>query len=197
VGTRYEDQPAEHWAGAESLDPTPVWKQYVLVALLLLLSLVLVVVVSIFALLPQLVAPPAYVPGGRLVLAGADVPAPGEAPRRIGAPVLPEEQALWILQPAPGEIVAVAAWWRAGEADASCPVRVASLLPDPRFLSFRADCPAEVSTFDPRGAPITAARGLDRYLVARDGERVIVNVGRPIRGFGASPQPKVSPLVDR
>ena len=33
MGTRHEDQPAEHWAGAESLDPTPVWKQYVLIAL--------------------------------------------------------------------------------------------------------------------------------------------------------------------
>ena len=36
MGTRHEDQPAEHWAGAESLDPTPVWKQYILIALLLL-----------------------------------------------------------------------------------------------------------------------------------------------------------------
>jgi hypothetical protein len=25
MGTRYEDQPVEQWAGPESLDPTPVW----------------------------------------------------------------------------------------------------------------------------------------------------------------------------
>jgi hypothetical protein len=38
VGTRYEDQPTEHWAGPESLDPTPVWKQYILVAAFVLRS---------------------------------------------------------------------------------------------------------------------------------------------------------------
>ena len=32
MGTHYHDQPPEHWAGPESLDPTPVWKQYLLVA---------------------------------------------------------------------------------------------------------------------------------------------------------------------
>ena len=31
MGTRYEDQPPEHWAGPESLDPTPVWKQFALI----------------------------------------------------------------------------------------------------------------------------------------------------------------------
>ena len=31
MGTRYEDQPPDHWAGPESLDPTPVWKQFALI----------------------------------------------------------------------------------------------------------------------------------------------------------------------
>ena len=42
MGTRYEDQPTEHWAGPESLDPTPVWKQYLLVAAFVLIALVAV-----------------------------------------------------------------------------------------------------------------------------------------------------------
>jgi uncharacterized Tic20 family protein len=36
VGTRYEDQPPEVWADPDSLDPTPVWKQFLLIGLLLL-----------------------------------------------------------------------------------------------------------------------------------------------------------------
>ena len=43
MGTRHEDQPPEHWAGAASLDPTPVWKQYLLIGLGVLGALVLVV----------------------------------------------------------------------------------------------------------------------------------------------------------
>jgi len=40
MGTRHEDQPPEHWAGAASLDPTPVWKQYLLIGLGVLGALV-------------------------------------------------------------------------------------------------------------------------------------------------------------
>ena len=59
MGTRYEDQPAEHWAGAESLDPTPVWKQFALIGIFLALGLVLAGGVAVFAAAPQLVTPPA------------------------------------------------------------------------------------------------------------------------------------------
>ncbi|MBM4434577.1 MAG: hypothetical protein FJ028_05655, partial [Chloroflexi bacterium] len=65
-----------------------MWKQYILVALLLLASLILIAAVSIPALLPTLVTPPAAVPGGRIVLALADMPAVGAEPRRIGAPLV-------------------------------------------------------------------------------------------------------------
>ena len=47
MGTRHEDQPAEHWAGAESLDPTPVWKQYVLIAGLLFGGLIAALAVAV------------------------------------------------------------------------------------------------------------------------------------------------------
>ena len=81
MGTRYEDQPPEHWAGPESLDPTPVWKQFLIVGLLLLTGLGMIGVFAYLALGTQLATPPALVPGGRLVLARSEVPALG-APAR-------------------------------------------------------------------------------------------------------------------
>jgi len=83
MGTRDTDQPAEHWAGAESLDPTPVWKQYILIALLLFGGLIVVLVVSLVAILPQIATPPALVPGDRLVLPVADLPGVNQPPKRI------------------------------------------------------------------------------------------------------------------
>src|SRR6266852_4630952 len=85
MGTRYQDQPVEHWAGPESLDPTPVWKQYLLVALLLVVGLVAVIAISVTALAPYLATPPALVAGDRLVLAAGVVPAVGAQPKLIGA----------------------------------------------------------------------------------------------------------------
>jgi len=74
MGTRYEDQPPELWAGPESLDPTPVWKQFALIGLFLVVGLVLVGGVAAFAAAPQIVAPPAMVPGERLVLSTGALP---------------------------------------------------------------------------------------------------------------------------
>src|SRR2546429_2920363 len=74
MGTRYEDQPPELWAGPESLDPTPVWKQFALIGLFLVVGLVLVGGVAAFAAAPQIVTPPAMVPGERLVLATSALP---------------------------------------------------------------------------------------------------------------------------
>jgi len=68
MGTRIEDQPPEHWAGPDSLDPTPVWKQFALIGIFLFLGLVLLAGVAAFAAAPQFVTPPALVPGDRLVL---------------------------------------------------------------------------------------------------------------------------------
>src|SRR2546428_13598061 len=105
MGTRYEDQPAEHWAGAESLDPTPVWKQYILVALLLVVGLVVVVIVAATALAPQFAVPPALVPGDRLVLAASDIPAVGSA-RSFGPPLVDEARGFYLVQPQKGKVIA-------------------------------------------------------------------------------------------
>src|SRR2546428_10149939 len=94
MGTIYEDQPPELWAGPESLDPTPVWKQFALVGLFLFLGLVLVGVVAAFAVAPQIAKPPALVPGDRLVLPLSVLPpyvgGAGAPPHRIGSPLLDE-----------------------------------------------------------------------------------------------------------
>ncbi|CAN5150767.1 hypothetical protein BH18CHL2_BH18CHL2_05920 [soil metagenome] len=195
MGTRYEDQPPEHWAGAASLDPTPVWKQLLLTGLLLLGTLLVVGGVAALSLATQLAAPPAFVPGNRVVLAAVDLPAVGCRPERIGAPLVAEEQAFWIFHVEGGEYVAVSAWWRRPGDDALCAVIAGKTTPGPSGAVWRAadECSAERWNFGPRGEPLTSPRGLDRYLVSMEGERVVVNVGRTIRGFGRTPQPTRSP----
>jgi hypothetical protein len=198
VGTHYHDQPPEHWADPVSLDPTPVWKQYLLVAALLLASLVLIAVISVPALLPSVVTPPALAPGGRVVLALRDMPAVGAEPKRIGAPLVEGERAFYIAQPLKGEYVAVLARWSPREDGPACDVR-----PVPPFTapvwSYSASCPSTAEVlgspiFGPRGEPIAAPRSLARYLVSVGGDRVIVNISREIREYGATPQPRVAPL---
>src|SRR5216683_630107 len=105
MGTRYQDQPVEHWAGPESLDPTPVWKQYLLVALLLVVGLVAVVAVSVAALAPYLATPPALVAGDRLVLNISDLPALGAPPQTVGMPLVGADREFLIAQPAKGQYV--------------------------------------------------------------------------------------------
>ena len=184
MGTRYEDQPVEHWAGPESLDPTPVWKQYLLVALLLVVGLIFVIVVSVVALAPQFATPPALVPGDRLVLNAGDVPAVGAAPRLIGAPVVDDARSFYLVQPEKGQILAFRARWRARPAEPECRVVPAPSRRDQGFTAI--DCPVFVPgaapLFDARGAPLDAAavRGLDQYLVSVSSDRVIVNLSRLI-----------------
>lgn len=195
MGTRYDDQPPEHWAGPESLDPTPVWKQFLVVGLLALGALAIIAVVSLLALAPQLATPPALVAGNRLVLARAVLPGVLQAPVRIGTELVPEERALWVLQAASGEYVAVSAHWQHPDTGARCPVLAGKHTPGPNGAVWRAAgaCEGKPVTFDPHGAPLTAPRGLDRYLVSVEGDRVIVNLSRAIRGFGKTPQPSRSP----
>jgi hypothetical protein len=192
VGTRYEDQPPEHWAGPESLDPTPVWKQFLLVGLLLVVTIVSVVLVAGLSLATQLATPPALVPGNRVVLAASALPQAGAPPTRIGAPLLDDGRAFWVFQPAAGEYVAVSAHWRRDQDAPSCAVEVGKDTPGPSGAVWRTGRFCESTgpvNFGPRGEPIKAPRGLDRYLVSVEGERVVVNVGRVIRGFGKTPQP--------
>jgi hypothetical protein len=184
MGTRYEDQPAEHWAGAESLDPTPVWKQYALVALLLFGGLVAVIVVSLLAIAPQIVTPPALVPGGRLVLAIGDLPAAGAPPRLIGLPFLGADREFWLVQPAKGEVYAFRRVWSFQTDDGvPCSVEVMGLA-SVEQRTFAARCPGGRSpTFGGRGQSFEgpAMRGLDQYLVSVSDDRLIVNLSRLVR----------------
>lgn len=155
MGTRHEDQPPEHWAGAASLDPTPVWKQYLLIGLGVLGTLVLILVVAYFALGVQLATPPAAVAGGRVVLALSEIPHTGEAAKRYGPPLTDAAHAFVIFQASGGRIYAVPLQtWIDGK--------------DGQLLRVpEADRPA----------------GYDRYGVSVEGDRVVVNTSRVIHGF--------------
>lgn len=184
MGTRYEDQPVEQWAGPGSLDPTPVWKQYILVALLLAVGLAAVVAVAVAALAPQLATPPALVPGDRLVLAASDLPAPGAPARLVDYPWLGDDRAFYLVQPAKGEAVALRVTWPPRFGDPPCRVSPAAPAAPQAFVA--GDCavfaPPRPLYFDRRGEPLDALppRGLDRYLVSVSGDRVIVNLSRVI-----------------
>ena len=198
MGTHFHDQPPEHWAGPESLDPTPIWKQGIVVLVLLLLALGLIAGISIPALLPQVITPPAVVPGGRVLLPLANMPTVNGEPLRIGPALVDEERSFYVAQPAKGEFIAVRTRWQGPEAGASpCEVRpqAFSIAPAWRYV---ASCPGAQTlaaiTFGLRGEPLTAARSLERYLVSVDRDRVIVNISRVIESYGATPQPRVSPL---
>jgi hypothetical protein len=186
MGTRYEDQPAEHWAGAESLDPTPVWKQYLLIALLLFGGLIAVLVVSLLAVLPQIVTPPALVPGDRLVLPIADVPAPGQSPKRIEPSPTDGSRAFYLARPAKDDALGFRAIWAPTLGAAECPVDVAALTTGSVVeFGYAARCEntaGRVFIFNARGASRDGGyRGLDQYLVSRSDDRVIVNLSRVIQ----------------
>jgi hypothetical protein len=181
VGTRIEDQPPEHWAGPESLDPTPVWKQFALIGIFLLLGLVLLAGVAVFAAAPQLVTPPALVPGDRLVLSVADLPAVGAAPKRFGPPLVDDAHAFWLARLSSTETVAFRAIWT-GSLGRDCPVTWNESLNNQPLRFFTAACKGSGATiFNDRGeAGPGAPRGLDRYLVSVSDDRVIVNLSRLI-----------------
>lgn len=216
MGTRYEDQPPEHWAGPESLDPTPVWRQFLVFGVLALFALAAIAVVSYLALAPMFVTPPALAPGGRLVLSREQVDGPSGGPVRIvmgrGGPKvehglagiefrqLPDwsmdQEYLWVFRIAANDYIAVSGYWisETGACPVSATLESSLARTDPATPAFRSEC-VSVRTFDVRGGPLQAPRGLDRYLVSVLGDRVIVNLSREIRGFGATPQPLVSPFA--
>lgn len=185
MGTRYEDQPTEQWAGPESLDPTPVWKQYLLVAILLVVGLAVIVFFGVAALAPQFVTPPALVPGDRLVLAAKEI---RDGATRIGAPVLDESRAVWIVKVVPpGTIYALATTWSPRVGDAPCAVTVDEKSPNAKQPGFVASCGVTHKYyFGSQGQAVFGTNGyesrdLDRYLVSVSGDRVIVNLSRVIQ----------------
>jgi len=184
VGTRYEDQPPEHWAGPESLDPTPVWKQFALIGVFLLVGLVLLGGIAVFAAAPQLVTPPALVPGDRLVLGVADIPPVGAGPKIIAPPLIDDARTFYLVQPEKGNVLAFRARWAATDGAGECRVLPAPGRPTPQqFVA--GDCAAASGQrgsplFNLRGASSNGFRGLDQYLVSVSDDRVIVNLSRLI-----------------
>jgi hypothetical protein len=182
MGTRIEDQPPDHWAGPESLDPTPVWKQFALIGIFLFLGLVLVAGVGLFASAPQLVTPPALVVGDRLVLPVSQLPAAGAAPQRIGAPLVADADAFWLARTKTGEVVAFRARWAQNAGGRECVVDWTSSLDGRPVRLYVAQCPgASADVFSESGEPLVGPRrGLDRYLVSVSDDRAIVNLSRVI-----------------
>ena len=168
MGTRYEDQPVEHWAGPGSLDPTPVWKQYLIVALFVIVTLVLVAGVAYSALAVELATPPANVIGGRVVLAASDVPGVGAPPKRYGAPLVEDVHAFYLFQYKKGEFLAIAA---------------------SAFPSVPPTSAIGVSSIDAPGGPPLS---VDHYLVSVEGQRVVVNTSRLISGTQVVPAPSAT-----
>ena len=182
MGTRYEDQPAEHWAGADSLDPTPVWKQYILIALLLFGGLIAVLVVSLLAALPQIVTPPALVPGDRLVLPIADLPGVNQQPKRIEPSPGDTGRAFYLARSAAAEAFAFRARWAPSIGAMECAVDTGVNATGSTFeYGYVATCAGGMFTFNARGDPKDGShRGLDQYLVSVSDDRVIVNLSRVI-----------------
>jgi hypothetical protein len=168
MGTRYEDQPVEQWAGPESLDPTPVWKQYLLVAAFVLLALVLVAFVAYSALAVELATPPASVIGGRVVLAASDVPAVGGASKLYGPPLVDQSHSFYLFQYKKDEFLAIAA----------------SALP-----SLPPGSDLGVSVRDESGGP---PPNVDHYLVSVEGGKVVVNTSRLLKGVEVVPAPSAT-----
>jgi hypothetical protein len=200
MGTRYEDQPVEHWAGPGSLDPTPVWKQYALVALFVVVALVLIVGVGYSALAVELATPPATLIGGRVVLAAADLPPVGAPAKRFGPPPSRSDGAFYIVRPEKGSMVAIKENWRPEGASFVCIIG-----PEEPFLAAtdrgaaftRSGCDygglganLPPMLWDARGEPIRGTdQPLDRYLVSVEGAKVVVNTSRVISGVRRVPAP--------
>ncbi len=206
MGTRHEDQPAEHWAGPESLDPTPVWKQYVLVALLLLVGLLVLVIVAVAALAPNFVTPPALVPGDRLVLSASDVPAVAQTPKLVSSPTIDPARSFYLVQPEKGQVLAFRARWSYRPGADACDIGPAPGRPNvTQFVATGCSIASSYQgspLFDLRGAPTNPYyRGLDQYLVSVSGDRVIVNLSRVIEASERTnapvptgiPQPQQTP----
>jgi hypothetical protein len=190
MGTRYEDQPPEHWAGPESLDPTPVSKQFLLIGVFLLVGLLLVAGVAAFAVAPQFVTPPALVPGERLVLPASAVRAIGLPANEIGPPLVGENQRFLLVRLSRAEVVAFRARWSPKPGEAECPVAIGAVGGAIGYVASCESVAGRAFTFDAEGnSRDGASRGLDRYLVSVSEDRVIVNLSRLI----VSPQRTSAP----
>src|SRR6266851_1065767 len=201
MGTRIEDQPPEHWAGPDSLDPTPVWKQFALIGLFLSVGLILVVGVGLVAAAPQLAKPPALVFGDRLVLPlsalpPANIGGAGVLPNPVGPPLIDESRRFWLAR-VDKDVLAVRAVWSPGLGLKECPVQPTVVGEKVGYVAFCDSASGGFFSFDGHGNPVEkATRGLDQYLVSVSTDRVVVNLDRLIvaleRG-AAPPTPSIQP----
>jgi len=181
VGTRIEDQPPEHWAGPDSLDPTPVWKQFALIGLFLVVGHFLVGGVALFAAAPQLATPPALVPGDRLVLPATALRPVGSPPNDFGPPLLSDARRIWLSRLTSTNVVAFRARWSPTPGGPECPVDVAVIAGSLGYVASCEQTAGRLFTFNSEGnSRDGASRGLDRYLVSMSDDRVIVNLSRLI-----------------
>jgi len=202
VGTRYEDQPPELWAGPESLDPTPVWKQFALIGVFLFVGLALVGSVAIFAAAPQLVRPPAVVFGDRLVLPLSalppnDVGGAGALATEVGPPLVDESRRLLLGRVDRTDVIAVRARWSPAFGQPECPVSSGIVDGKAGYIAWCGGSTRPLFMFDARGEPTDGAtRGLDRYLVSVAADRAVVNLDRLIVSLERStalPTPTLEP----
>jgi hypothetical protein len=201
VGTRYEDQPPEHWAGPESLDPTPVWKQFALIGSFLSIGLIVLAGVGLVAAAPQLAKPPALVFGGRLVLPLSALPpnnigGAGVLPEPVGPPLIDESHRFWLGRVDSTEVIAIRAVWSPGRGLKECPVHPSTVNGRVGFVAFCESPAGGLFSFDGRGNPVErATRGLDQYLVSVSSDRVVVNLDRLIVALERSSPPPSPSIV--
>lgn len=170
-------EPPEHWAPPESLDLTPVWKQYLLVALIVLAFVGIAGAYAFAAVAPDVVTPPALVLGSRVVLAVSEHP-PGTTKRvDVGG----TERAFFLVNVGVEQLAIRATWTTERAGGQTCSVNVASAAAPARALFVDA-CTS--SFFDAAGHLLDgpARRDLDRYLVSRRGDRFVVSLDRLIEG---------------
>src|SRR2546430_17072841 len=179
MGTRYEDQPPDHWAGPESLDPTPVWKQFALIGIFLLVGLVLLGGVAVVAAAPHLVTPPARVPGERLVLPSAALRAVGSPPNDFGPPVVDDARRFWLVRLSSNNAVAFRAWWSPTSGGPECPVEIGGV---GGALGYVASCErtlGRIYRFDGLGGPSAGAPpGPAPYLFSGGAACLVGNLTR-------------------
>ena len=202
MGTRYEDQPPELWAGPESLDPTPVWKQFALIGIFLFVGLWLIAGVAVFAAAPQLVKPPAMVFGDRLVLLLSSLPpnnvgGAGAFATAVGPPLVDESHRFLLGRVGPTDVIAVRARWSPTLGQPECPVTSGIVDGRVGFIAWCGGSTRPLFMFDAGGNPTDGAtRGLDRYLVSVTADRVVVNLDRLIVSLERStalPTPTLEP----
>ena len=159
-----------------------MWKQYALVALLLVAGLVVVLVVAVTALAPSFATPPALVFGDRLVLATSDLPDVGGPPRPIGPPLVDDARSFVLTQPTKGQVLALRTHWL-GSDGSLCRLTTppaSTKQPLAAIGCFIRDISRGQPLFDLTGRSTNGYRGLDQYLVSVSGDRVIVNMSRVI-----------------